>query len=104
MFYVLSFCLCKIILLYLRLQNIVIIVMNVFVKSLFFLIKDDKVLVCDTNLKDFFNGLPDDIRGLRGYDYYYRRFKACDCFNFEFNKDYVFQKMVFPKKNDIEKS
>ncbi len=69
--------------------------MNVNVKTLYFLIKNGRVVLCESNLKDFLLCLPKDLKNIRQYDYYYRFFKKKDFFQSEFNKDYYFQKIEY---------
>lgn len=69
--------------------------MNANIKMLFFLIKNNKVLVCESNLTEFVTLLPDDIRELRSYDYFYREFQKSKHFQFKYNKEYTFQKIVY---------
>jgi len=52
-------------------------------------------LVCESNLTEFVTLLPDDIRELRSYDYFHREFQKSKCFQFKYNKDYTFQKIVY---------
>lgn len=71
--------------------------MNDRIKNLFFLIKNNRVIVVESNLKDFISQLPENLQGIRTYDYYYRKFKLNKYFEFEFNKNYIFQKVDFQK-------
>lgn len=71
--------------------------MNVNIKTLYFILKKDKVVLCESNLKDFIACFPDNLKDIRGYDYYYRKFKKYDYFQTEFNKDYYFQKIEYHK-------
>ena len=63
------------------------------IKTIYLLIKSNKVLICESNLKDLFNQLPKELEGIRTYDYYYRNFKKSSYFQFEFNREYYFQKI-----------
>jgi len=72
--------------------------MNKGITTLFFLIKKDKVLICESNLKDLFNQLPKELEGIRTYDYYYRNFKKSSYFQFEFNREYYFQKIEYNRE------
>ena len=69
--------------------------MNTRIKKIFFLIKDNKVIICESNIKDLFNALPKELKGIRTYDYFYRNFNNSNYFQFEFNKDYYFQKIEY---------
>ena len=69
--------------------------MNANIKMLFFLIKNNKVLVCESNLTEFVELLPNDIRELRSYDYFHREFQKSKCFQFKYNKEDTFQKIVY---------
>lgn len=69
--------------------------MNSNITKLFFLIKDNNVLICDSNLKDLIKLLPGEIKDIRAYDYYYRQFTKSNYFQFEFNKSYFFQKIEY---------
>lgn len=64
-------------------------------KKIYILIKENKALAVETNLKDFVNVLPEHIAGIRQYHYYYKKFKESNYFIFEFNKDYIFQRVDF---------
>lgn len=65
------------------------------IKKIYILIKDKKVLACDSNLKDFISRFPKNLEGIRQYDYFYKKFKESSYFEFEFNKDYIFQRIDF---------
>ena len=69
--------------------------MNERIKTLFFLVKENRVVACDSNLKDFLKALPGELANKRGYDYFYRKFKDNDYFTFEFNENYFFQKLEY---------
>lgn len=69
--------------------------MTTAIKTLFFLLKGGKVILCESNLKDFIAQFPSEIAGIRAYDYYYRRFRESDFFQFEFNEKYRFQKIEY---------
>lgn len=69
--------------------------MNKSIKQLYAVIKDNKILVCESNLKDLVNNLPAAISGIRVYDYYRRQFLKSDYFVLEFNREYIFQKIVY---------
>lgn len=69
--------------------------MNKNIKQLFFLIKDNKVILVNSNSKVFISELPKEMEGIRSYDYYFRQFKKSHYFNFEFNKAYILQKLNF---------
>lgn len=72
--------------------------MNERIKSLFFLIKDNSVVIAESNLKDLIKDLPQEISNIRTYDYFYRQFQNSNYFQFEFNKSYFFQKIEYQKK------
>lgn len=71
--------------------------MNERIKSLFFLIKDNSVVIAESNLKDLIKDLPQEISNIRTYDYFYRKFQNGSYFQFEFNKSYFFQKIEYQK-------
>ena len=68
------------------------------IKTIYLLIKSNKVLICESNLKDLFNQLPKELEGIRTYDYYYRNFKKSSYFKFEFNREYYFQKIEYNRE------
>jgi hypothetical protein len=68
------------------------------IKTIYLLIKSNKVLICESNLKDLFNQLPKELEGIRTYDYYYRNFKKSSYFQFEFNREYYFQKIEYNRE------
>lgn len=65
------------------------------IKKIYLLIKNDKVLVCESNLKDFISQFPPLIKDLRQYDYYYKKFKESNYFAFEYNKEFILQRIDF---------
>lgn len=65
------------------------------IKKIYILIKENRVLACDSNIRDFILKFPDVIKDIRQYDYYYKKFKESKYFTFEFNKDYIFQRIDF---------
>ena len=65
------------------------------IKQLFFLIKGNEVLACESNLRDLISGFPEAIQGIRSYDYYHRQFAKSNYFQFEFNREYFFQKKEY---------
>ena len=67
------------------------------IKAIYLLIKNNKVLICESNLKDLFNQLPKELEGIRTYDYY-RNFKKSSYFQFEFNREYYFQKIEYNRE------
>lgn len=69
--------------------------MNYRINNIFLLIKNNKVVSCESNLKDLINLLPEEIKGIRSYDYFYRNFKKTNYFQFKFNKDFYFQKIDY---------
>ena len=69
--------------------------MNERIKSLFFLVKDNSVVIAESNLKDLIKNLPKEISNIRTYDYFYRQFQNSSYFQFEFNKGYFFQKIEY---------
>lgn len=75
--------------------------MNQNVSKLFFVVKADEVIACDSNLKDLISALPSEIRDIRSYDYYYRQFTKSNAFRLEFNKAYYFQKKEYVKGKEI---
>lgn len=84
----------------LPLQNQNILTMTTAIKTLFFLIRKGKVILCESNLRDFIAQFPKEIADIRKYDYYYRRFKESDFFQFEFNEKYYFQKMEYNREEE----
>jgi hypothetical protein len=68
------------------------------IKTIYLLIKSNKVLICESNLKDLFNQLPKVLEGIRTYDYYYRNFKKSSYFQLEFNREYYFQKIEYNRE------
>ena len=68
------------------------------IKTIYLLIKSNKVLICESNLKDLFNQLPKELEGIRTYDYYYRNFKKSSYFQLEFNREYYFQKIEYNRE------
>ena len=68
------------------------------IKTIYLLIKSNKVLICERNLKDLFNQLPKELEGIRTYDYYYRNFKKSSYFQLEFNREYYFQKIEYNRE------
>lgn len=75
--------------------------MNQNINSLFLLIKNNTVILCDSNLKELINSLPSEIRNIRAYDYFYRQFTKSNYFQFEFNQEYFFQKKEYIKGKEI---
>lgn len=75
--------------------------MNQNVGKLFFVIKSNEVIGCDSNLKDLILALPAEIRDIRSYDYFYRQFTKSNSFQFEFNSAYHFQKKEYNKGKEI---
>lgn len=69
--------------------------MNKNVSALFYLIKDNQVVVCESNLKDFIELFPEEIKEIRTYNYFYRKFQNSNYFQFEFNKNYYLQKIDY---------
>ncbi len=68
------------------------------IKTIYLLIKSNKVLICESNLKDLFNQLTKVLEGIRTYDYYYRNFKKSSYFQLEFNREYYFQKIEYNRE------
>lgn len=75
--------------------------MNQNISKLFFLIKNNEVIKCDSNLKELISELPEEIKGKRSYDYFYRQFTKLNGFQFEFNDQYYFQKKEYIKGKEI---
>ncbi|KUY28042.1 hypothetical protein ATB96_19595 [Elizabethkingia ursingii] len=75
--------------------------MDARIKSIYLIIKDNNVIACESNLKDLLSKLPDEINNIRGYDYFYRQFLNSNYFQFEFNRNYYFQKKEYIKGNSI---
>lgn len=71
--------------------------MTTSIRVLFFLIKENKVILCESNLKDFVKRLPDNLADIRTYDYFYRNFRKSNYFQFEFNREYFLQKVEYDK-------
>ncbi|OPB96857.1 hypothetical protein BAS10_07350 [Elizabethkingia meningoseptica] len=71
--------------------------MNQNISKLFFVIKNNEIIGCDSNLKELISALPPEIRDIRSYDYYYRQFINTNYFQLEFNRDYYFQKKEYVK-------
>lgn len=69
--------------------------MNKRIENLFFLIRDNEVIACESNLKDLLQLLPVKIADIRSYDYFYRQFLNSNRFEFEFDKTYIFQKKEY---------
>ncbi len=69
--------------------------MNQNIKSLFFCIKNNKVVACESNLKDLLEILPTEIKDIRNYSYFYRQFQSSNYFQFRYNKEYYFQKIEY---------
>jgi hypothetical protein len=69
--------------------------MNADVKNLYFLIRENKVLVCESNLKLWFDLIPEEIRKEKGYDYFYNKMKKTNYFIIPFNKLYRVQKIEY---------
>lgn len=69
--------------------------MNKDVKYLYIVIKGNKVVCFDTNLKNFVEKLLVIEPEARNYDYFYRKFKKEDSFEYflESGKVYNFQKL-----------
>ncbi len=55
--------------------------MNKDVKYLYIVIKDNKVVCFDTNLKKFVEKFM-EVEEIRNYDYFYRKFKKEDYFEY----------------------
>lgn len=69
--------------------------MNQNIKFLFFLIKESKVLACESNLKEFLSEI-EKFGYSRNYDAIYRRFKKNTYFDEKIGDEvYFFQKMEF---------
>ena len=64
------------------------------IKNIYLVIKNNKVLACESNLKDLLNTAPDALK-VRKYDYWYRKFNESNYFEFEYNKDYILQKIEY---------
>lgn len=75
--------------------------MDARIKSIYLLIKENKVIACESNLKDLMTKFPDDITNIRAYDYFYRQFQKSNFFQFEFNRNYFFQKKEYINGNSI---
>lgn len=72
--------------------------MNNTITTLYFLVKDNAVLICENNVKDFWEQLPAPIAGVKSYDYFYRQFKAAKPskkFPLNYNKEYFLQKINY---------
>lgn len=69
--------------------------MNKDVKYLYIVIKDNKVVCFDTNLKNFVEKFLLIEQEARNYDYFYRKFKKENIFEYKTstNKLYNFQKL-----------
>lgn len=75
--------------------------MNQNVSKLFFVIKNNEVIGCDSNLKELISALPAEIKEIRSYDYFYRQFTKSNNFAFEYNNAYYFQKKEYVKGKEI---
>lgn len=75
--------------------------MNSNISKLFFVIKNNEVIGCDSNLKDLISALPSEVRELRSYDYFYRQFTKSNSFQFEYNTAYFFQKKEYNKGKEV---
>lgn len=68
--------------------------MNKDVKYLYIVIKDNKVVCFDTNLKNFVEKFLLIEKEARNYDYFYRKFKREDSFEADIDdKKYFMQKL-----------
>lgn len=69
--------------------------MNKDVKYLYIVIKDNKVVCFDTNLKNFIEKFVLIDEDCRNYDYFYRKFKAYDYFEYKTKngESFMMQKM-----------
>lgn len=69
--------------------------MNKDVKYLYIVIKDNKVVCFDTNLKNFVEKFHLIEKEARNYDYFYRKFKKEDYFEYKTTtgKSYIMQKL-----------
>lgn len=69
--------------------------MNKDVKYLYIVIKENKVVCFDTNLKNFVEKFLVIEPEARNYDYFYRKFKRVDSFELDMNdgKEYFMQKL-----------
>ena len=69
--------------------------MNAIIKNIYLLIKDNKVLVCENNVKEFYNRLPEKFKNYKSYDYYNREFKKSNYFPLEWDNEYLLQHITF---------
>ncbi len=67
--------------------------MNTRIKSIFVANKENRTIVCDTNLQDFVYNLQEIESEARNYQFYYRKFKKDK--EFVWN-DYVLQELINP--------
>jgi len=70
--------------------------MNKDVKYLYIAIKDNKVVCFDTNLKNFVEKFLIIEQEARNYDYFYRKFKKEDTFEYRTtdDKSFMMQKLT----------
>ena len=69
--------------------------MNSVIKNIYILLKDNKVLVCDNNVKNFYDKLPDKIKTYKSYAYFNREFKKSNYFPLAWDENYILQRIDF---------
>ncbi|MDR6548474.1 hypothetical protein J2810_004564 [Chryseobacterium rhizosphaerae] len=65
------------------------------IKNIYILIKDNKAVVCESNLKDCFKQFPEVLTENKGYDYYYNKMRLINYFIIPFAKEYRLQKIEY---------
>ena len=69
--------------------------MNAIIKNIYLLVKNDKFLICENNVKNFYDLLPDKIKTYKSYAYFNREFKKSNYFPLEWDNDYKLQRIDF---------
>jgi hypothetical protein len=69
--------------------------MNSIIKNIYILLKDNKVVVCDNNVKNFYDNLPIKIKSYKSYAYFNREFKKSAYFPLDWDNDYMLQRIDF---------
>lgn len=69
--------------------------MNAIIKNIYLLIKNDKVLICENNVKNFYDQLPEKFKSYKSYAYFNREFKKSNYFPLDWDNDYKLQRIDF---------
>lgn len=77
--------------------------MNKQINNIYILIRDNKAIVCESNLKELFDQLPDDIKDVKAYLYYSRQMRETNYLNLPFNKAYFLQRVDYTHENPVKK-